>query len=124
MSRPSHFHQRFKRIVENSLTSVRGLSLRHFCGVYDYDDFLDGEALQCTTSRQLAVAFASRFLDTVPPAYAQAISMALVVFLAEQSGHKQLDKTDQEAIKELVPLDPKDERQLGLWMDAYFRDVS
>ena len=45
-------------------------------------------------------------------------------FLAESSGRKQLDTSDIEAVKALVGLPIKDDKQLALWMDAYFRDVA
>jgi len=114
----------FKRTVELTLRGVRRLSFRHFIDEYDYDDFLEGEGPECTTPRALALAFGARFLDVVPPEYANVLSMALVNFLAECAGRKQLDTSDIDAIKTLVSLPTKDEKQLGQWLDAYFRDVS
>jgi hypothetical protein len=44
--------------------------------------------------------------------------------LAESCDRKQLDKSDIDAVKALVGLPVKDDKQLALWMDAYFRDVT
>jgi hypothetical protein len=114
----------FKRIVELTLRGVRRLSLRHFIDEYDYGDFLEGEARDCATPRAFAIAFAVRFLGSVPSEYADALSIALVSFLAESCSRMHLDKTDFEAVKTLVNLPIKDERQLNQWMNAYFRDVA
>lgn len=124
MARPADFVFNFKRTVEAMLRGTRRLSLRHFIDEYDYDDFLESEALDCGTPRTLALAFACRFLTVVPSAYAEALSIAIVSFLAESDGRKQLDKSDFEAVKALVSLSIKDEKQFGQWMDAYFRDVA
>jgi hypothetical protein len=114
----------FKRTVEMMLRGTRRLSLRHFIDEYDYDDFLEGEASKCPTSRTLALAFGTRFLSTVPPEYAEALSIALVSFLSECAGRTNLDNSDIEAVKTLVALPTKDKNQLTKWMDAYFRDVA
>ena len=124
MPRQPNFFFDFKRTVELTLRGVRRLSLRHFIAEYDYDDFLEGEGPECTTPRALALAFGARFLDSVPSEYANVLSIALVTFLAECCGRKQLDKSDIDAIKTLVSLPTKDEIQLGQWLDAYFRDVA
>jgi len=124
MPRPLQFFFDFKRTIEITLRSVRRLSLRHFIDEYDYDEFLEGEAPECQTPRQLALAFACRFLATVPAEYGEALSIGLVSFLAESCGRKQLDKCDIEAVKALVGLPVMDDKQLALWMDAYFRDVA
>ena len=119
---PKHFFD-FKRIVETTLRNVRRLSLRHLMEQYDYDEFLDKEAKECASPRALAIAFSIRFLDAVPVEYAQSLSMALISFLAECSGRRQVDATDIDAIKTLIALPTKDEEQIGKWLDAYFRDV-
>lgn len=124
MPRPPQFFFDFKRTVEAMLRGARHLSLRHFIDEYDYDEFLMGEALECATPRALAMAFAGRFLSTVPSEYSEALSIALVSFLAESCGRMQLDKSDFQAVKVLVSLPTKDEKQLGQWFDAYFRDVA
>jgi hypothetical protein len=124
MAQPTNHFFGLKRTVEAMLRGTRQLSLRHFIDEYDYDDFLEGEALDCGTPRSLALAFACRFLGTVPSDYVEALSIALVSFLAESDGRKQLDKSDFEAVKALVALPIKDEKQRALWMDAYFRDVA
>lgn len=100
------------------------MSLRHFIEEYDYDDFLESEAAECLSPRQLAAAFACRFLPVVPDDYASALAVGIVSFLAETAGRGQLDKSDIEAVKALASLPVKDDKQLALWMDAYFRDVS
>jgi hypothetical protein len=107
-----------------TLRGVRRLSLRHFIDEYEYDDFLEGEGPECATPRALALAFGTRFLDAVPSEYANVLSIALVSFLAECCGRKQLDTSDIDAIKTLVSLPTKDEKQLGQWLDAYFRDAA
>jgi hypothetical protein len=104
------------------LRGNRRLSLRHFIDEYDYDEFLEGEGALCATPRALASAFACR-LGTVPSEYVEALSVALVAFLAECSG-KQISKNDHDAVRALASLPASDEKQFGLWMDAYFRDVS
>jgi hypothetical protein len=124
MPRLPQFLFDFKRTVEAMLRGNRRLSLRHFIDEYDYDDFLEGEATQCTTPRALASAFACRFLTAVPPEYVEALSVALVAFLAECGGRMQLNPSDFAAVKSLATLPQTDEKQFGLWMDAYFRDVS
>jgi hypothetical protein len=68
--------------------------------------------------------FSERFLGEVPSEYANVLSMALVNFLAERCGRKDLDNGDFDAIKTLVSLRIKDEKQLPQWLDAYFRDVA
>lgn len=122
-SLPKFFFE-FKRSVETMLRGNRHLSLRHFIDEYDYDEFLEGEASLCATPRALVLAFATRFLSTVPPAYANALSVALVGFLSESCGRSKLDASDIDAVKTLVALPIKDENQLTKWMDAYFRDVA
>jgi len=124
MPRPPQFFVDFKRTVELTLRGVRRLSLRHFIDEYDYDVFLEAEGPECATPRALVVAFATRFLSSVPSDYADVLSMAIVNFLAECCGRKQLDQSDFEAVKTLVSLPIKDEKQLGQWLDAYFRDVA
>jgi len=124
MPRPPQFFINFKRTVEAMLRGTRSLSLRHFIEEYDYDDFLEGEGPECASPRALAMAFACRFLGTVPSDYGDALSIALVSFLAESCGRKQLDKSDFEAVKALVSLPIKNEKQFGQWIDAYFRDVA
>jgi hypothetical protein len=122
MPRPPQFLFDFKRTIDFMLSQVGGVSRREFVRLYDYDDFLEGEASQCQTARQLAIAFASRFLRAIRPAYHQALSFALVRFLARQSGHAVGDD-DKEAIKALVDIDATDMKQLEQWLDAYFPDV-
>lgn len=122
--RQPQFFIGFKRTIETMLRGTRRLSLRHFIDEYDYDDFLEGDALECATPRALAIAFACRFLGVVPSEYSDALSVALVSFLAESSGRKQLDKSDFEAVKALVSLPTKDEKLLTQWMESYFRDVA
>ena len=124
MPRPKHFFFDFKRTVELTLRGIRRLSFPHFRDEYDYYDFLEREGPKCATPRALAIAFGGRFLDAVPSEYANALSMALVNFLAECAGRTQLDASDFDAIKTLVSLPNKDENQLGQWLDAYFRDVA
>ena len=124
MPRPPKFFFDFKRTVEAILRGNRRLSLRHFIDEYDYDEFLEGEASVCATPRPLALTFAIRFLSTVPPAYAEALSVALVSFLSESCGRSKLDASDIDAVKTLVALPIKDENQLTKWMDAYFREVA
>ena len=92
-SLPKFFFE-FKRSVETMLRGNRHLSLRHFIDEYDYDEFLEGEASLCATPRALVLAFATRFLSTVPPAYANALSVALVGFLSESCGRSKLDASD------------------------------
>ena len=65
-----------------------------------------------------------RFLEAVPPEYAQALSAALVSFLSESAGRSSLDASDIDAARTLVALPIKDQNQLAKWMDAYFRDVA
>jgi hypothetical protein len=121
---PPKFFFDLKRTVELTLRGVRRLSFHHFVDEYDYADFLEDEARECATPRALSIAFAVRFLDSVPTEYANVLSMALVNFLAECSGRKQLDASDFDAIKTLVSLPTKDNRQIEQWLDAYFRDVT
>jgi hypothetical protein len=122
VSRPHSFLFEFKRTVDYILTQVEGVSRRDFVRLYDYDDFLDGDASQCQTARELAIAFASRFLGSVNPAYFRALSFSLVRFLARQSGHDVGDN-DKEALKSLAQIDAADMRQLLQWLDAYFPGV-
>lgn len=122
-SLPRYFFD-FKRSVETMLRRNRRLSLGHFIDEYDYDDFLEGEALSCASPRSLATAFAVRFLSTVPQEYAQALCLALVAFLSECCGRSKPDASDIDAVKTLFALPCKDENQLTKWMDAYFRDVA
>ena len=123
LRQPTYF-VRFKRTIEAMLRGTRRLSLRHFIDEYDYDDFLEGEAQDCGSARALALAFACRFLAVVPSDYGEALSIALVSFLAESDGRKQLDKSDFEAVKALAALPITGDKQLTQWMDAYFRDVA
>lgn len=124
MGKQSNSFFAFKRTVEAMLRGNRRLSLRHFIDEYDYDEFLEGEASLCPTPRGLVLAFATRFLNTIPPEYAEALSVALVSFLSESSGRSTLDASDIDAAKTLVALPVKDQNQLTRWMDAYFREVS
>ncbi len=124
MPLPSKFFINFKRNIESTIRGMRRLSFYHFLDEYDYDDFLEGEAQECGSARALAIAFAIRFLDSVPPEYSMALSMGLVNYLAECSGRRQLDATDIDAIKTLVALPVKDRWQIEQWLNAYFRDVS
>ncbi len=82
MPRPPKFFFDFKRSVESMLRGSRRLSLRHFTDEFDYDEFLEGEGSVCATPRSLALTFAIRFLSTVPPEYAEALSVALVSYLS------------------------------------------
>jgi hypothetical protein len=123
MPRPPQYFFLFKQTIAGMLGATRVLSLRHFMEEYDYDDFLEGEAIDCTSPRSLASAFACRFLGTVPSEYAEVLSFALVSFLAQCSG-RTINKSDQEAVKALVALPMGDEKQFIQWMDAYFRDVA
>jgi hypothetical protein len=99
------------------------LSLRRFIEEYDYDDFLEGEAQDCLSPRALAMAFACRFLGTVPSDCGEVLSIALVSYLAQCSG-RTINQSDHEAVKALVVLPTNDEKQFAQWMDAYFRDVA
>lgn len=118
------FFLTFKRIVEGTLRQMKHLSLRHFIDEYDYDDFLEGEGVECGSPRELALAFGVRFLGLVPVDYGQALSIALVTFLAESAGRKNLDPSDLRAVKDLFSLPIKDETVLGQWLDSYFEDVA
>ena len=119
MPRPPQFLFDFKRTIDYMLSQVGGVSRRDFVRLYDYDDFLEGEALQCKTPRELAIAFAVRFLGSVSPAYFRGIfRLPLVRFLARQSGRSVGD--DDKAIKALAYVEPQDLHQLGQWLDAYF----
>jgi|SRR4051795_3069564 hypothetical protein len=122
MPRPSQFFFDFTRAVDYMLSQVRGVSRWDFVRLYDYDDFLEREAAQCKTARELATAFASRFLGSVNPAYFQVLSFALVRFLARQSG-RAVDDGDTEALKALAEIEPEDQLQLEQWLDAYFPDL-
>ena len=122
MSHPTKFFFEFKQTVEFVLSQVSGVSLRDFVRLYDYDDFLQGEALQCESPRELANAFAARFLSSVSAAYLRALSYALVRFLARRTGAS-VGEADKAAIKALAEIEPKDPSQLEMWMNAYFRDV-
>ncbi len=122
MPSPPQFFLDFKRTVDYMLTQVGGVSRRDFVRLYDYDDFLEGEAAQCNTARELAIAFASRFLGSISPAYFRALSFALVRFLARQSG-RAVDDGDKEAIKALADINPEEILQLKQWLDTYFPEV-
>lgn len=122
MPRPLPFLLEFERTIEFVLSQVSGVSRRDFIRLYDYDDFLEGEASQCETPRQLAIAFATRFLGAVSPAYFRALSFALVRFLARQCG-RSVDEADKAAVKALAEIDCHEAGQVEQWLDAYFRDV-
>jgi hypothetical protein len=122
MPRPPQFLFDFKRTIQFVLSQIGGVSHGEFVRLYDFDDFLEGEALECHSPRKLAIAFAARFLADVRPAYRRALSLALVRFLARQSG-RAVDESDNEAIKALSEIDTDDVNQLEKWLDAYYRDV-
>jgi len=122
MPRPPHFFFAFTRSVDYILGQVRGVARRDLVRLYDYDQFLEGEAAQCKSARELAIVFASRFLDSVSPMYFQVLSLALVRFLARESG-RAVDEGDKEALKALADIDAGDRLQFEHWLDAYFRDV-
>src|SRR5207245_105115 len=122
MPRPPQFFLAFTRTVDYVFIKVTGVSRRDLVRLYDYDHFLEGEAAQCKSARELALAFASRFLGSVTPLYFQVLSLALVRFLARQSG-RAVDDGDKEALKALAEIEPNDQLQLEQWLDAYFRDV-
>ncbi|HEX5103744.1 MAG TPA: hypothetical protein VFV87_08045, partial [Pirellulaceae bacterium] len=67
MARPSQFLLDFRKTIEFVLSQVGGLSLRDFIKLYDFDEFLRGEAAECESPRKLAIAFALRFLAEVKP---------------------------------------------------------
>lgn len=123
MPRPPQFFFDFKHAIDYMLSQVGGVSKRDFVRLYDYEDFLEGEASQCQSASELAIAFASRFLNSVNPAYFRALSFALVRFLARQSGRAVEDGGDIEALKALAEIDSADLLQLNQWLDAYFPDV-
>src|SRR5687767_9951531 len=98
MPRPPKFFFNFKQTVDYMLNQVDGVSRRDLDRLYDYDDFLEGEALQCQSARELAIAFASRFLGSANAAYFRVLSFSLVRFLARESG-RAVDDADKEALK-------------------------
>jgi hypothetical protein len=122
MPRPTQFLLDFKRTVDYVLSQVHGVSRRDLIRLYDYDDFLEGEAVQCKSARDLAIAFASRVLGSVSPPYFQVLSLALVRFLARQSG-RAVDDGDKEALKALAQIDLTDGLQIEQWLNGYFPDV-
>jgi hypothetical protein len=123
MPRRQQFLHDFKQTVEFLLSQVGGVSRRDFVKLYEFDEFLQGEAQQCRTPRALAIAFAARFLARVNAAYFRVCALALVRFLARQSG-RSVEDADKEAVRALAELDATDPYQLERWLDAYFRDVS
>jgi len=122
MPRQPQFFIEFKQTIEFAFNQVAGVSHRDFNRLYDYDDFLEGEAVHCRTARELAIVFAVRFLGAVNPAYLRTLSFALVRFLARQSG-RGVEEADHQAIKDLAEIEHEDPKQIELWIDAYFRDV-
>ena len=54
-----------------------------------------------------------------------ALALTLTVSACATGAKQQeFSRSDIDAIKTLVSLPTKDEKQLGQWLDAYFRDVS
>jgi hypothetical protein len=122
MAETPKFLFQFKESIAFVLSQVAGVSLRDFNRLYEYDEFLERDAIKCQTPRELALAFAARFLGSVSAPYVRALSLALVRYLARQGG-RSVDKADQRAVKALTEIDADDPKQLENWMNAYFRDV-
>jgi hypothetical protein len=117
------FRIQFRHVIERAITRTDG-DPRKFRKAHDFDEFMLKESILCSTARDLAIAFMSRYF----PVYLHsglrlALYLGTVSYLSARSSRRDMDSSDMRALKELQEIENTTETELTNWIDAHFPSI-